>query len=247
MEDLHSAYNLLKHCFSFCKVAYFCRTVPPNFIIPALSYFDNRLVQVLENILAFPIDSHMKIQMSLAVSKGGLGIRNSSLHCYAAYLSSRKIIYPINLHSQNDWIDSSLLSLSKIIDPSLSITWSDISSQKSISMLIDSFYAKKLLSALPPFHQAAFLSYSAPKASAWLSSIPNKALNLHLDTKEFRILMAVRLRYPLPSSTKCPSCNKKCLDSGGFHALTCSSKGDITRRHNQIRNYINATASSAGF
>ena len=94
---------------------------------------------------------------------------------------------------------------------------------------------------LPSFGTARdhvrLLNQEGPFASAWLSAIPNRAVNNVLVDSDFRSLCRYWLGLPLlpqgESLPPCPEC-KGALDPFGDHFVTCRKNG-TTRRHNTLR------------
>ena len=44
----------------------------------------------------------------------------------------------------------------------------------------------------------------------------------------------------------CPLCPNCALDPLGYHCVTCKSGGDVTARHNTLRNAVHSTFQRAG-
>ena len=122
--------------------------------------------------------------------------------------------------------------------------------QKKLSSTIDDMKHKTItLFQSTPLQvgRARLTAVSAPYASAWLSVIPNKHLGLTLSPHEWRAVARWWLgAEDFSADSKCPFCHH---DQGtcrsGYHATVCKVNGDLTRRHNAIRDTIFRMASQA--
>ena len=97
--------------------------------------------------------------------------------------------------------------------------------------------------------QARLRSMSAKYAGGWIRVLPSKSLSLDFKPQEFLILLKLWLGLPqLPSghAFTCNQCGVQ-LDTLGYHALTCKSRGDLIYRHNTIRDAINKAYLMAGW
>ena len=89
MDDSQMETALLRSCLTFPKVGFPLRTCPPHYIHHALEEFDNSIRESLEAILAGTVPAWSWLKASLPSCRGGLGLRNSTLHAPAAFLGSR--------------------------------------------------------------------------------------------------------------------------------------------------------------
>ena len=74
---------------------YTLRTCKPASLIDIYKRFDNIQLTALEDILSTSLTHSARLQASLPVSMGGLGLRSASSHASAAYLSSLAQTKPI--------------------------------------------------------------------------------------------------------------------------------------------------------
>ena len=87
LEDPQVELQLLRHCLSCCKVIHVLRTVPPH-KLHNLSLFDDQLRNSLSRVVRTSLSDISRQQATLPLRLGGLGIRQASDICYAAYLGS---------------------------------------------------------------------------------------------------------------------------------------------------------------
>ena len=91
------------------------------------------------------------------------------------------------------------------------------------------------------------VNQEGPFASAWLSAIPNRALNNTLSDTDFRSLCRFWLGLPLllegQNLPSCPECHEA-LDPFGDHFVTCRKNG-CTQRHNALRDAWSHVLASA--
>jgi hypothetical protein len=67
---------------------YHLRLAPPSHINEATRQFDELLVTTVRELIPYPLDEKAVKQLHLCLSKGGLGLRNTSTHHPAIFLSS---------------------------------------------------------------------------------------------------------------------------------------------------------------
>ena len=80
--------TLLRSCLSLPKIVFALRTCAPMHIFHALQTFDHIMLEALSDLAGGPLYNWAWRKASLPSSLGGLGIRWSSLHAPAAYISS---------------------------------------------------------------------------------------------------------------------------------------------------------------
>ena len=219
------------------------RTTSSNLIMKSLIQFNNRIRKIAEKIFNFTINDNIWRHISLTISNGGLGIRDPTRLCHVAYLSSRISYFP----TIDDNVNDVLNQINQLI-PSLNLVWNEnnnnILSQSELSKLIDEYDKSTVLNQLDDMVKIAFLSYTQPFASAWLSARPLKAEGLYLKDQEFITAVKLRLGIPLFNNQPC-ICNQK-LDQFGYHALTCKIRTDTVSRHNNLRDIIYNQSRIAG-
>ena len=86
--DNHEALFLLRHCFAIPKVTYYLRSAP-CFLVPSiLEDFDQVLKTGVIEILNVSLSEMAYNQVTLPISKGGLGLRSAKEIAISGYLSS---------------------------------------------------------------------------------------------------------------------------------------------------------------
>ena len=88
LSDAQMETTLLRSCLSLPKVSYSLRTCPPSFIAHSLGAFDQAIRQALEDLTGCPLSNWAWLKASLPSNRGGLNLRQASLHAAAGYISS---------------------------------------------------------------------------------------------------------------------------------------------------------------
>ena len=216
------------------------RNCDPFPISTCLDQFDNAVHLCLESITGSALLPSQRLQCSLPVAKGGVGLPISSsiapvafLGCYidTKYLSDRIF--------HNTTVPSTVLSCSsslEFLSDNADILLMALKAQMKLSSLLDSkSWSELTSSASTPRDRARLLPCSLPNSGEWLSAVPLKALGLTFSAAEFRFAVCYRLRVPLLNSeSTCPKCSRT-LDTFGDHALACAADGDRISRHDRLR------------
>ena len=88
LEDAHCEQALLRSCFSFPKLSYLVRTVPPAKVMHLFTRFDQGVRAAAEGIIGSPFSDIEWLQATLPSIMGGAGLRSAASHAPAAYLVS---------------------------------------------------------------------------------------------------------------------------------------------------------------
>ena len=110
--------------------------------------------------------------------------------------------------------------------------------QKDLSARIEDHQFDQLFLAATPANRARLLSVAFCHASFWLSVIPARGLNLHMDPAEFQVALKWWLGVDTSPHLRCPHCPDHQLDPLGHHALTCRGGGDAVLRHNSLGDVV---------
>ena len=86
--------HLLRTCASFCKYVYLCRTTPSRLIFDALLECDMEIMACLKRMAAVNLSKLDCELSSMSLSRGGLGLRFSSLHSMPAFITSHAFALP---------------------------------------------------------------------------------------------------------------------------------------------------------
>jgi len=88
LDHSQSSFLLLLFCASFCKMVWYIRTIPPELISVACDHFDSAVIHCFENLIGSGLSSLSLQQARLSTKFGGIGLRASTTHSTAAYISS---------------------------------------------------------------------------------------------------------------------------------------------------------------
>ena len=121
--------------------------------------------------------------------------------------------------------------------------------QKELTRRTDEYQQQKLVESMADVRDRARLAVLArPKALAFLSAVPNKRNGTYLRPEQFSVVTRYLLgEQILPAPAQCRSCNQPC-DVHCHHLFNCHGVGgEITGRHDLIRDGLAQVASRAGF
>eukprot|EP00759_Apiculatamorpha_spiralis_P000403 PhF_6_TR10080/c0_g5_i1/m.15670 len=234
MKEAHVAFTLLRQCVSFSRMVHLMRTVDPNQLKHATATFDAIVRTCLTDILGKGLPKHSLTQTSLRIADGGLGLRECSRHADCAFVAGSRC-HTDGLRPPGDEAHDS--ALARLVSAyGISPEEADGASQHSLSALLDKQAKASLLEDADTYHKARLQCVSQNNAH-FLTVIPNKELRLLLPSVIFKICIRWWLGAPVAPPGKCPKCHAD-MDTLGYHALTCQSGGDITLRHNALRNVV---------
>ena len=188
-------------------------------------------------------------QAQLSLIRGGFGLRSLALHSSAALLCcSNAVISTPDLENAINHYNTCVP-----LSDSLSISSLDncTPKQMKLSDAVEEMQFNSLLNSCSLAEKARLLSVSSPHASAGISVVPFLSLGLHLDPNEFQTAvkwwLSVNPTLNLNGNPMvCPLCPNCALDPLGYHCVTCKRGGDITTRHNTLRNVVYSTFQRAG-
>ena len=189
--------------------------------------------------------------------KGGLGLKASSDHTPAAYitslLSSQDLKEQILDRSSEECppiISTTLLDrLTNKTGQDSNIACLEAATQREVSLQIDLNNHQLLATTISELGStrdiARLASLGLPNAGAWLNVVPSPALNLHLRPSEFLVSVKYRLGMDIfPTAGKCTACPLQ-SDTKGDHAISCGYEGERIARHDHLRNALYNTCSQA--
>ena len=238
--DPQIALLLLRHCASFCKFVHLARSTPPPLISDGLALFDADVRRHFSDCVAIDASDSMWQQAQLSLSRGGLGLRKLALHCSAAFLAS---VNKAGCTTPPDEFTARTVAIFNSLVPTAhSISMESLQTstihQKDLSARIEDHQFDQLFLAATPANRARLLSVASCHASSWLSVIPARGLNLHMDPAEFQVALKWWLGVDTSPHLRCPHCPDHQLDPLGHHALTCRGGGDAVLRHNSLRDVV---------
>jgi hypothetical protein len=252
LHDKHIALSILLKCVAFCKFSFYIRTNTPQSVIPHCKTFDSYLLSSLESIAGTGgLLPNAAVQASLPISKGGLGIRSTALHSPAAYTASVNSCQKLLLDLLASVTDKSSLSNESTLAFSKQLLSQNIDSPDKVDMLVDSSSQKfnsgnldthslnELLLVSNERDKARILALQ-DSSQGLLFNVPlSRVNNFHLNNNELHFLVCSRLGVGVlcNDKEKCRLCQSP-MDSHGYHAAICKSRGSGIKRHDKIRNII---------
>ena len=259
LGDAHAAYKILSTCMSSCKMMYAMRTTRPEWAGPVLQDFDAVIRETLESTLGSAIDEASWQQAQLSAASGGLGLRSSTVHAPAAFLASSTCSFELCQKIDPDftWDDVGLGAVAGQYNARVpAAKWVTVDQapaegvgglkQSDLSEALEEaeFAAQKAQGSTED--KARLEAAAAPHAGAWLSAPATRAAGLRLTTAEFAAAALLRIGGHILSRERwCPRCDQQ-LTQRAHHAVRCKAGGDITVRHNSLRDACYFRCGAAG-
>ena len=250
--NAHVSYFLIKNCLLIPKMTFFMRTTPLWLFPTFLEQADEMICNSLELIINIPLSNDSRLQASLPIKCGGLGIRNFKDICLPTYLASSFGVSDfIQYYFSSYEDDVEICFLKEALD-----RWSSLTQnhphpdQPQIQRSWDKILTKQQMDSLfncytSSVDHARFLALQTPEAGSWLHAIPSSTIGTLLENQSFKIAIALRLGCKICHTHQC-ICGGT-VDSFGHHALSCSkSKGRIPR-HAELNDIIKRALISSGF
>jgi len=260
LDDPQAALLLLRHCASYCKLAYSARVVPPSAHQQALQDFDMDVRRTFEATTAMFPDDDAWGRAQLGTAMGGLGLRSAHRHADAAYVAS--VVESASLATAVDTafdmlnggtascVSQAVRALNAKLPQPAHVQLGDVSgvSQRAVSRKLErAALDATLASPATPQHVKAHLQLvSVEGAGMVFHAPPSKNLGTWMDGDLYKVVLQRRLRMPLwPEACHCTACGAA-MDIWGDHALSCGCRGDRTLRHNALRDVTYHAALAAG-
>ena len=247
--DPQVALALLCLCSGFCKLIHIASATPPHLILNAMQRYDVDICRSFADCTGVDVSDTAWKQAKMSLRRGGLGLHSLVDHSSAAYIASFCTSGSVQATPHLDKVTSLYNSCVADCD-TLSITSLKDNSpnQKKLSDSIEALQFNSLLSTSSTADRARLLSISS---SAWISVVPSISLGLHFEPQEFTTALkwwlGVNPSVGLEGNlTACPLCQGNSLDPLGYHCVTCKRGGDVTLRHNLLRNVLFNTFRRAG-
>ena len=243
LDHSQSSFLLLLFCASFCKMVWYIRTIPPELISVACDHFDSAVIHCFENLIGSGLSSLSLQQARLSTKFGGIGLRASTTHSAAAYISSffmsKSLVESfISQRVPNRHITDAISRFNSLVHTDHCLVSSSCpSSQQDLSHHIDSECFHKLQVESNSLNKARLLACSMPHANAWIRALPSQQNKF--SCLEWSICMKRWLGMPIFNQDHlCSACHMHSMDVFGHHAAVCPTKGDRIRRHNVLRDII---------
>ena len=197
LEDPQLELHLLRSCAALPKITFSIRTCDPFSISTCLDQFDNAVHLCLEYITGSALLPSQRLQCSLPVAKGGLGLPISSsiapvafLGCYIdiKYLSDR-----IFHNTKGDLHRVELFVLPRVSQWQRWHSFNGTQSQMKLKPTWFQVLVRAHVIRLYAQDRVRLLSCSLSNSGGWLSAVHLKALGLILPAAEFRFAVCYRL------------------------------------------------------
>lgn len=248
--------HLLRTCASFCKYVYLCRTTPSRSIFDSLFECDKEIMDCLKRMAAVNL-SMIDIELSsLSLSRGGLGLRFSSLHANAAFISSHAFALPglMTSYVSDSFADFNVLlgqyGEDVISEEDMADLIDGKHTQRHLSCRLEDAHLTHLRSKLPTAQRIRMFSIQSSRSCAWLQATPSRGpVDMVLSPDEMQVALLHRLGCLTLTADDnyCSLCSEHVmLDSLGHHQVTCSTGGFVVRRHNMIRDGLYHLCRMAG-
>ena len=243
LDHSQSSFHLLLFCASLCQMVWYIRTIPPELISVACDHFDSAVIHCFENLIGSGLSSLSLQQARLSTKFGGIGLRASTTHSAAAYISSffmsKSLVESfISQRVPNRHITDAISRFNSLVHTDHCLVSSSCpSSQQDLSHHIDSECFHKLQVESNSLNKARLLACSMPHANAWIRALPSQQNKF--SCLEWSICMKRWLGMPIFNQDHlCSACHMHSMDVFGNHASVCPTKGDRIRRHNVLRDII---------
>ncbi|CAK9078242.1 unnamed protein product [Durusdinium trenchii] len=216
LPDPQTCLLLLRHCASFCKIAYIKRFTPTSLVAAAFLAFDGAVRQCLETSCTGPLTEQAWLQASLSTGSGGLGLRHAHLHGAAAYaasvLATADLCSSIDCHYNQQSGEEALRQVNQRLpaEDQFLVPAPTPYRQQQLSQVLDKVTISQLTAPAPgqEAYRAHLQLLQQPGAGAWLSAPPSEALGLHIFGPIFKIMVRLRLRLPVSDAdAHCPKCD----------------------------------------
>eukprot|EP00662_Eupelagonemidae_sp_cell21_P057790 gene57790-biopygen112413 len=259
LPDPHVAYRLLVTCCSSAKMAWTMRTTPLTDLPGVLTEFDTHVRSAFERIVSFSLTKEEWVVASFPTRKGGVGLRPAASNADAAYVASRRGCFDLcrridphfsweASHQSGSPLAGAIDAINTRLPPARQLLLTDTRpvKQHTLSAAMEAVHFVRHLSQSSTEARAHALATSAPHAGAWLTGVPSPSMGLWLAPDQFRIAMHLWLGVPIcEGDAVCPLCTSHVPDLG-LHAIKCKNGGDITFRHDQLRDIVWRLCKAAG-
>ena len=222
----------------------------------ALDMFDGMVKRSFSDFTGLQLTAPQWRQAALGLAHGGLGLRSTSDHAAAAFLTSwastldaaRELDASFSLPEARAGADvlAALTAFNAQLAPADAITLDTAvaSTQKTLSQKLDQAGWDEQLVHATVTGRATLLSEASIGGRAFLNAVP--AGRTRMEPAAFICELRVRLRIPdAESDTWCPLCDAV-LDHHSHHAGMRVAGGERTQRHHAVRDLVHSWAQRAG-
>ena len=261
LGDSQAALYVLRFCEGFCRMVFFMRSIRAN-TGRYLDAFDSAVDACLSAILRDDhgsLPEHARLQASLPIRMGGLGVRRTRDHWSAASLASQSSISKLALELDHGFVSdpvfwqaaaedfNSRVAEDARVDP-LMMPSSPLDQRVLSAAVVDAQW-KNLHASLPRRDKSRLLSTGMPMAGAFLTATPSGTNVLSNDT--FAAVVRFRLGVAIHAmGSVCPACSVEdkpvAMDCFGDHTFSCSHGPHRIARHDALKHALHHAASQAG-
>ena len=176
-------------------------------------------------------------------------MRSACSSAHAAYYSSRAVtwerceaIYPAYARLMDDPVRQSESQINVLVKQECQVSGlpceDKAPNQQRVAHALASARTIALKERAGHFDRARLTAYSAPMAGRWLLATPAKTLDMHMSGVEVAIASSLHLGVDvMKGGGPCRFCGAV-LDGKGVHCASCMAGGDVSLRHNRVRNIV---------
>ena len=241
----HVALYLLRYQIS--RMDFIKRCTPLPSCCDALNRFDSGVQTAFGNILGREFSGNELDQNSAPLRHGGLGFRlaveTADEAYFASLLASRNLRQTLGDADTGELQGAMNRTNARLVtndaNPfAIPESHTEVCSQQSIGRRLAAAKAEVVFERSTHLMRARLNAYSAPGAGIWSNAVPSQTLDKNLTSHELSTTVCLQLGVDVYDEIGvCKFCGMV-LDCGGLHALSCTAGGDISFRHNLVRDII---------
>jgi len=233
----HFAFKVINASFGSPKLIALLRSSPCA-DDAALIEIDNMIQDNCKKLFNVQINSDNRVQFSLPMRFGGVGIRSVQSIALPAFIASMfAASETFSVLLEDNTLQSYTDKWKQITDKT------EIpKTQRQLDNAINEVCLQDLLHNLSPKDKSRLISATHPNSSDWLKATPNTNCGIFLNNEEFQTALGLRLGSPLfePHPCKCGAM----IESSGDHSFACKKNNGKILRHNMVNKTFSNTLKS---
>jgi Reverse transcriptase (RNA-dependent DNA polymerase) len=247
----HEALFLLKSSMAMPRLQYILRTAPCH-QSPATTTFDDLVANTLSACLNVSLGATNRLQLSLPVRWGGIGVRSAAFLAPSAFLSSVTAAAPL----LQCLLPARVLAVPDPLLADVLNSWSYCYGPTQLQPPMDALaltqrgWDEPRCAALSNFisdgsdsvGKARILAGCSTGSGSWLQALPSCSLGLRLSDDETRVAVGLRLGSDLVREHVCRCGSAVKVD--GLHGLACRRSAGRHARHSMANEAIARTLRS---